>query len=130
MSQFNPDAFTLSKAELTGKMDLFHARVSRNPNVNGKVKKYVGINLALLKSRLVSEKDMKYALQLLCEFCDDIRAINVRRQSKELAELNPLFEKEIEKKIALTPEERTTESRKVIVDFTRAMFAKGALKDA
>src|SRR5690242_1837671 len=115
MSQFNPDSFAMSKAELVQKMDLFNSRVQRNPNVNGKVKRYVGINLALLKSRFVPEQDMKYGLQLLCEFCDDIRAINVRRQSSELQELNPLFEKEIETKIALTPEER--QSKKVVIDF-------------
>lgn len=128
MSQYDPDALKLSKEELVGKMDMFNTRVQRNPHVNGKVKRYVGINLALLKSRFVSDIDMRYGLQLLCEFCDDIRAVNVRRQSKELADLNPFFEKEIERKLAYTPEERKAERKTIVVDFAKDMFARGSLR--
>ena len=129
MSQYDPDAFTLSKAELVAKMELFNARIQRNPLVEGKVKKYVTINMALLKSRFVSERDMRYGLQLLCEFCDDIRALNVRRGKPELKEINPIFEASIEKKIALTPEEIRSEKPKVLVDFTKNLRF-GGMKNA
>ena len=118
--------FNLTKAELVQKMDLFAARVQRNPHVNSKVKRYVGLNLAVLKSRFVSEQDMKYGLSLMCEFCDDIRSIDVRRQDPALEKMNPLFEAEIEQKIALTPEER---KEKIVVDFTRALKF-GGMRDA
>lgn len=110
--------FKLTKAELVAKMDLFNARVQRNPNTSWTIKQYVSKNLTLLKSRFVSEQDMKYGLGLMCEFCDDIRSIDVRRQDPALEKMNPLFEAAIDEKIAYTPEEQKA---KIVIDFTKAL---------
>ena len=99
-------------------MNLFNARIQRNPRVTGKTKRYVGLNFALLKSRYVSESEMNYGLSLMADFLDDLRAINARRNSKELKELNPLFEAAVEEKLAYTPEEQKA---KIVIDFTRAL---------
>ena len=126
--EFNPDLFRFTKAELTQKMDLFNDRLQRNPKVNGKVKRYVGLNLALLKSRFVSEQDLRYSIQLMDIFISDLKSLQVRRDDPALAKLNPLFEKAVDEKIMFTPEE-IVEKPKIVIDFKQHL-KYGAMKEA
>ena len=126
--EFNPDLFRFTKAELTQKMDLFNDRLQRNPKVNGKVKRYGGLNLALIKSRFVSEQDLRYSIQLMDMFISDLKSLQVRRDDPALAKLNPLFEKAVDEKIMFTPEE-IVEKPKIVIDFKQHL-KYGAMKEA
>lgn len=126
--EFNPDLFRFTKQELVQKMDLFNERLQRNPKVNGKVKRYVGLNLALLKSRFVSEQDLRYSIQLMDIFISDLKSLQVRRDDPALAKLNPLFEKAVDEKIMFTPEE-IVEKPKIVIDFKQHL-KYGAMKEA
>src|SRR5262249_12030220 len=112
---FDDRTFQMPRAEILAKFRLFNDRIQRNPLVSRKYKGYSRTNLLVLE-RFASERDLQYGLQLLGEFIDDLRAINVRRQDPALKEslLNQKFEAAIDNKIAHTPEEMR---KPIVVDF-------------
>jgi len=112
----DPQEFTLAKKEICAKIDIFMSRVMRNPKINGKVKGYMRVNAAILKSRAVSEYDLQYGIVLLGDLLDEIRSFASRQDKPELQQLNPLFEAQLEQKLSTAPEEKPKP-----YDFTKGM---------
>lgn len=121
------DAFNLPKAEICAKIDIFMARVRRNPKINGRLKSYMSLNASILKSRAVSESDLQYGIVLLGDMLDEIRSLAVRQGKTELRDLNPMFEAQLEAKLGTIPEEEI--KPKVLLDFTKNMRFGGMRDD-
>lgn len=71
--------------------------------VSYKFKKYSRLQLDLFKSRFVSHSDLAYAWPMFCDLWDDLRAFNDRKGDSKLEALNPMFEAQLDLKLATIP---------------------------
>lgn len=122
LSDYEPDALRLTKAEITAKMEMLIERWKKNPKVNKMFIKKFQLDLALFKSRMVKPEDLPYYWLTMCELFDELRALNARKDKPELQAINPMMEKHFDEKIKTVPTDKTSFSLK-------AALKAGGMKD-
>lgn len=127
-SEYDPDQFRLTKAEVLDYMKVVVVRLKNNPRVPWKVRKKLEADVKLFEW-FESESEMRYHWSLFMELVDGIRAINERKNDPALQRINELNRQAFIHKLAIPPEVVTQLDASKILAQAKAAMMYGGMKD-
>lgn len=104
-----------TKAELLHKLVLSHQRLKSNPEISRLIVRKYGLDISLIRT-FVKDKDLPTFWNTFCDLFFDLYEWNERTGIKELAQINPIAEAQLEKKLV---DFKPKAGNGIVVDFTR-----------